>query len=215
MATRDRRRAILDAALRCFGEHGYSRTQIQEVRRLSGASTGSIYHHFGDKEGLAAALYADGLERYQEAVLSCLEGAETAEAAVRGVVVEHFAWVRRNPDLARFLGSRREASVVVAGEAAVRKLNRQFACQAHAWLSDARDAGAVRDAPLPVLMAVVMGSCQELTRLADSRAEMASGAEVSALAEIVWQGVRARSGQDASPAAGARRSEYDSTREER
>lgn len=215
MATRDRRRAILDAALRCFSERGYSRTQIQEVRRLSGASTGSIYHHFGDKEGLAAALYADGLERYQEAVLSCLEGAETAEAAVRGVVVEHFAWVRRNPDLARFLGSRREASVVIAGEAAVRKLNRQFARQAHAWLSDARDAGAVRDAPLPVLMAVVMGPCQELTRLADSRAEMASRAEVSALAEIVWQGVRARPDRTSNPPAGARRSEYDSTREER
>ncbi len=196
VATQDRRRAILDAALRCFSEHGYSRTQIQEVRRLSGASTGSIYHHFGDKEGLAAALYADGLERYQEAMLSCLEGAETAEAAVRGVVVEHFAWVRRNPDLARFLGSRREASVVVAGEAAVRKLNRRFSRRAYAWLRDARDAGAVRDAPLPVLMAVVMGPCQELTRLADRRAEMASRAEVSALAEIVWQGARARSGQD-------------------
>jgi len=196
VATRDRRRAILDAALCCFSERGYSRTQIQDVRRLSGASTGSIYHHFGDKEGLAAALYADGLERYQEAMLGCLEAAETAEAGVRGVVREHFAWVRGNPELARFLGSRREASVVIAGETAVRKLNRQFARRAYAWLRDARDAGAVGDAPLPVLMAVVLGSCQELTRLADRRTEMASGAEVSALAEIVWQGVRARPGQD-------------------
>lgn len=196
MATQDRRRAILDAALRCFSERGYSRTWIQDVRRLSGASTGSIYHHFGDKEGLAAALYADGLELYQEAMLSCLEAADTAEAAVRGVVLEHFAWVRRNPELARFLGSHREASMVIAGETAVRKLNRQFARRAHAWLGDARDAGTVRDAPLPVLMAVLMGSCQELTRLADRRTEMATGVEVSALAEIVWQGVRARPEQN-------------------
>ncbi len=196
VATQDRRRAILDAALRCFSECGYSRTWIQDVRRLSGATTGSIYHHFGDKEGLAAALYADGLELYQEAMLSCLEAADTAEAAVRGVVQEHFAWVRRNPELARFLGSRREASMVIAGETAVRKLNRQFAYRAHAWLGDARDAGTVRDAPLPVLMAVLMGSCQELTRLADRRTEMATGVEVSALAEIVWQGVRARPEQN-------------------
>ncbi len=196
VATRDRRRAILDAALRCFSERGYSRTWIQDVRRLSGASTGSIYHHFGDKEGLAGALYADGLERYQEAMLSCLEAAQNAEAGVHGVIREHFAWVRRNPELARFLGSRREASVVIAGETAVRKLNRQFARQAHAWLRDARDAGALRDAPLPVLMAAMMGPCQELTRLADRRTEMATGAEVSVLAEIVWQGVRARPEQD-------------------
>jgi AcrR family transcriptional regulator len=39
------------------------------VRELSGASTGSIYHHFGDKEGLAAALYIEAMRDVLYAVL--------------------------------------------------------------------------------------------------------------------------------------------------
>jgi AcrR family transcriptional regulator len=45
----DRKQEILDAALRGFAEKGLAGTTVEEVRRRSGASVGSIYHHFGDK----------------------------------------------------------------------------------------------------------------------------------------------------------------------
>ncbi len=51
----DRRDQILAAALGAFAEKGFAAATIEDVRERSGASTGSIYHHFGDKEGLAAA----------------------------------------------------------------------------------------------------------------------------------------------------------------
>ena len=69
----DRRQAILDAALQAFTESGTTAATVDDVRRLSGASVGSIYHHFGDKEGLAAALYVEGLRSYQEGFLAVLE----------------------------------------------------------------------------------------------------------------------------------------------
>ena len=62
----DRRQVILDAALEAFAERGTAAATVDDVRRRSGASVGSIYHHFGDKEGLAAALYVEGLRSYQE-----------------------------------------------------------------------------------------------------------------------------------------------------
>ena len=51
----DRKQAILEAALAAFLQKGVLATTIDDVRERSGASVGSIYHHYGSKEGIAAA----------------------------------------------------------------------------------------------------------------------------------------------------------------
>lgn len=53
----DPRQLVLDAVLRLFSERGYFATSVQDISRESGVSVGSIYHHFGDKESIARALY--------------------------------------------------------------------------------------------------------------------------------------------------------------
>ena len=58
-ASERRKREILEAALACFGELGYEKTTLAEIRARSEASTGSIYHHFRSKEHLFAALYLE------------------------------------------------------------------------------------------------------------------------------------------------------------
>lgn len=55
--TDDPRQQVLDAVLKLFSERGYFATSIQDISRESGVSVGSIYHHFGDKEGIARTLY--------------------------------------------------------------------------------------------------------------------------------------------------------------
>jgi AcrR family transcriptional regulator len=54
-----RRAAILDAAKAVFVEHGYANATLDEVIRRSGGSRATLYKHFGDKEGLFAAIVAD------------------------------------------------------------------------------------------------------------------------------------------------------------
>src|SRR5207244_57647 len=78
------------------------------VRRRSGASIGSIYHHFGSKEELAAALYVEGLRDYQNGYLRELEQHSGAEAAVKAVVRYHLNWIAAHQDLARFLFQHRD-----------------------------------------------------------------------------------------------------------
>lgn len=53
----DPRQQVLDAVLALFSERGYFATSVQDISRESGVSVGSIYHHFGDKEGIARSLY--------------------------------------------------------------------------------------------------------------------------------------------------------------
>ncbi|UQB42522.1 TetR/AcrR family transcriptional regulator [Thiomicrospira microaerophila] len=47
---------VLNSALELFVEKGYFNTSVPDLVAHSGVSIGSIYKHFGDKQGLAEAL---------------------------------------------------------------------------------------------------------------------------------------------------------------
>jgi AcrR family transcriptional regulator len=50
------RSAILDAALELFSHRGYGATSMRDIAGKAGVSTGSVYHHFADKEAIFLAL---------------------------------------------------------------------------------------------------------------------------------------------------------------
>jgi TetR/AcrR family transcriptional regulator len=56
-------RAILDAAATLFFERGLQRTTIDEIAEAASVSVGSVYVHFGSKEGLYLALVEHAIER--------------------------------------------------------------------------------------------------------------------------------------------------------
>lgn len=190
-----RRQAILDAALEAFVTQGYEATTIEHVRARSGASVGSIYHHFGGKEGLAAALYVEGLADYQQGYLRQLRLNREAEAGVRAVVRHHLRWVARNRELARFLDTRREAEVVVATDARVRELNRGTFAATDEWLRPHVAAGRVREVPRDLLYAVLIGPSQEFARhwLA-GRVKTSIKTAERALGDAAWAALDARGG---------------------
>ena len=173
--------------MQCFVRHGYAGTSIEEVRRLSGASIGSLYHHFDGKQGIAAALYIDIVKGYQQALIERLEDAPDAEAGIRGVVSEHFRWVRRNPDRARFLLTWPDREVQLASQGAVRNLNRRFAQRFERWFKEAQADGAIREVPVRGVMAMIVGSCRELTELWLRDGREPDAAAVKTLGDLVWR----------------------------
>lgn len=50
------RTAILVAALELFSHRGYGATSMRDIAGKAGVSTGSVYHHFKDKESIFQAL---------------------------------------------------------------------------------------------------------------------------------------------------------------
>src|SRR3954469_22562757 len=119
-ATIARRSAILQAALRLFTKKGYADTSIDDLRQASGASVGSIYHHFGGKAGVAAALYAETLRDYQQGVLDLIREQPSARQGVEGMVRHHLTWITTHRDEARFLFGMRSAEVLLASRKELR-----------------------------------------------------------------------------------------------
>lgn len=58
------RELILVAAENLMAERGYARTSISAIREATGLPTGSIYWHFGNKAGIAAAVMQRGAESF-------------------------------------------------------------------------------------------------------------------------------------------------------
>jgi AcrR family transcriptional regulator len=190
-ATAARRRTILAAALECFTEHGYAAAAIDDVRRRSGASVGSIYHHFGSKQELFGALYVEGMADYQEGALALLRAAPGARAGIEALVCHHLEWVSVNPDLARFLLAGRETEVRLASEARLREVNRAFFAAIEAWLEPHVAAGRLRDLPFDRFHALLIGPSQELARhwLA-GRARGSPAAAAETLADAAWRSLK-------------------------
>src|ERR1044072_3133901 len=120
-----RKDEILEAALGSFAATGG--TAIEEVRKRSGASVGSIYHHFGGKDGIAAALYVQILRGYQAGVARALGGAGGAGEGVEALVRQPLRWVEDNPERARFLLQNPPARSGAGEE--LKALNRSFSTE--------------------------------------------------------------------------------------
>jgi AcrR family transcriptional regulator len=159
-----RRGAILEAALVEFTAHGVAGASIEDIRRRSGASVGSIYHHFGDKDGIAGALYLDGLRDYQEGLLATLRDAESTRVGVESAVHHHIRWITEHRDLARFLFLGRDARAVVATERSLRDLNRRFFTAVLRWTRPRVEHGELRDLEIELLTALWIGPSQDLAR---------------------------------------------------
>jgi len=186
--TAARRAAILDAALAEFATQGVAGTSIEDIRRRSGASVGSIYHHFGDKDGIAGALYLEGLSDYQQGFVSVLDEAKTTRAGVEGGVMHHVGWIAEHRELARFLLLGRDARVVVATERPLRVLNRRFFAQVAGWTRPRIEAGELRKLEPELMTALWIGPSQDLARHWLARRSRISLPDAApALAQAAWR----------------------------
>ncbi|MEX3012909.1 TetR/AcrR family transcriptional regulator [Acinetobacter baumannii] len=50
------RKKLIEVARRAFAEYGYADTSMDKLTAEAGLTRGALYHHFGDKRGLFAAL---------------------------------------------------------------------------------------------------------------------------------------------------------------
>lgn len=163
--TKTRKEDILKAALDCFTDAGYIETGIADICNSSGASVGSVYHHFGSKEQIASALYIEGIMDYQNGLLEALENEADPEAGVKRVVEYHLQWVEKNINWARFLFQKRHESFMENAEKGLTILNRDFAARISNWFLPHIKEGHIQKMKLDMYIAILLGPCQEYARL--------------------------------------------------
>jgi len=108
--TQEKKRAILMNALDRFVEKGIEQTSIQMICEATETSVGSLYHHFGNKEAIAAAVYIEGMKDFWQLVNNYLDKAtiqNEAEPVVKSLVYANIDWISKNKNWARYIFSNR------------------------------------------------------------------------------------------------------------
>jgi AcrR family transcriptional regulator len=182
---------LLDAALAVHESQGRDGFTVQAVLTASGVSLGSLYHHFGSFDGLAAALYGRCMGELLDEIVTTLHRARTAHGGVRAVVTAYLRFVEEHPDRARFVHASAYASYLPAHAGAIAEIKAPRMARMREWLAPHVAAGSVVDLPDPLLEMLLIGPVAELSRrwLAGATdIDLAKAARV--LPDRVWAALR-------------------------
>ncbi len=94
---------ILLASLRLFVKQGYFNTNVPDLSRESKCSVGSIYHHFRNKEEVAAALYGAGISAFREALEATLDPKDGVSNNLKTIVKFFLKFTEENVELSKYL----------------------------------------------------------------------------------------------------------------
>jgi AcrR family transcriptional regulator len=163
--TDDKRRRILDAALRVFAARGYEGTSVPDVAEAGGVGTGTLYHYFRDKEALVNEVYRDAKLRLRAALLDGLPDLnvyrfDEAERWFGELWSRLAAFAAAEPDAFRFLEMQDHVPYLDAKSREV-----ELSVLAPLWLAgrtlrqQMKGAGAAgASAPVDVLIALLWGA---------------------------------------------------------
>lgn len=185
------RERLLQVARRRFAADGTLAATLDEIRRDAGVSVGALYHHFGDKGALAAAVYAQVMAEYQAGFVAALRAQGTAEGGIRAAVIYHLRWVAVS----------RSEAVVLFGERldspALQECNQDFFAAVSDWWRPHHNYGAVQAMRPGITSALWLGPAQEYTRywLASGERTMPRAA-VATFADAAWEALRAKDVRD-------------------
>jgi AcrR family transcriptional regulator len=99
----EKRRQILEAAVRAFARKGYHACRVGEIAQEAGVAYGLVYHYFASKEALLQTIFRETWEQMLARIREVEEGDDPAREKVRKVTALLLRTWKRDPDLVRVL----------------------------------------------------------------------------------------------------------------
>ena len=94
---------ILTAALDLFVQQGYHNISIHEIQKRANVSIGSIYNHFGGKEGVARALYKHLLNELDELLRDVELASRSPLKQSQQIITELFAYTETHRTIISYI----------------------------------------------------------------------------------------------------------------
>jgi TetR/AcrR family fatty acid metabolism transcriptional regulator len=95
----DKRRRILDAAVRVFARDGYHTSRVGDIAEEAGVAHGLLYHYFPSKEEVLATVFRENWAALLEAFRRVADSDEPAEEKLRGIAKILLRSWRNDPSL--------------------------------------------------------------------------------------------------------------------
>lgn len=102
-AQEEKRRLLLDAAVRVFARKGYHSSRVGDIAEEAGVAYGLLYHYFGSKEEVLRTVFRETWRALIETIESVEQAGDTPREQLRKVAEILLRSWRRDPDLVRVL----------------------------------------------------------------------------------------------------------------
>jgi TetR/AcrR family fatty acid metabolism transcriptional regulator len=96
----DKRRKILQAAVKVFAKKGYFGAKVSEIARKAGVADGTIYLYFRNKEDILVSLFDEVMVEHLDKARAELASVEGAPARLKAIAEHHLRLLGANRDLA-------------------------------------------------------------------------------------------------------------------
>jgi AcrR family transcriptional regulator len=189
------RSSLLQAARELFGSEGFADTSLDDVVARARVTKGALYHHFGSKEGLFAAVYEQVQHDVSDRVVEEFLLPDPWQALAVGCNL----WIDAHVDPAVQRIVLRDARAVLGWQAVREVENRFGVVPLRAVLRRALLAGMIAPAPLRPLALIIMGGLTEACfYVADADDPAVAREEVRALVQRLLDGIGVPGPDDAS-----------------
>ena len=186
------KREILARSLACFNDQGIEATTIETIKSACETSVGAIYHHFGNKDGLIAALFFCALDDQAQLLKTRLSEAHDQRSGVHAMVFSYLDWVTAEPELARFLFQARPFVAKGPHSSVLAERNRARNQTLLVWFSQVDDDSTLARCSLDLLPSLIVGPSESYCRAwLAGRARATPQTHRRALAEAAWGSIRA------------------------
>jgi AcrR family transcriptional regulator len=166
------REDILAGARALFAQQGFSETTVEQISRAAGVTVGALFHHFGGKQALFRAVFADLEAEMAEAAQAASQG-EGARAQFLAGVRRYLEFCAR-PDFHRIV---MVDGPVVLGDAEWRNVDARLGMRAlRSAIPELIAAGSVRPQPVEPLALLFFGALN-VAGFAMARSEAAADPE--------------------------------------
>ena len=181
---------VIEVALAHFSEVGIARTNVGDILKDANCSVGSLYHHFGNKEGIAEALFIDGVKQFNASLLAALLPRRTASTGISSIVTFCCDWVTDQSQLAAYLLSR-EIKLSESAKQELREMDRALSQSLFDWFVPHVGSGTLQQLPTAMYVPLICGPTLEYSRMWLSGRSRKSPSDVSPiLAQAAWPSVK-------------------------
>ena len=179
----------MTAALELFVKEGYHKVSIHDIQKQADVSIGSIYNHFGGKEGVAQGLYDHLLKEMDLVIDEVQSTSQSAEARCQTLIHRLLTYTETHRSIVAFIFGTRHREFL-SGQTPLCS-SRPFV-RVREMVEQAIQQGHLRPMTPWVAASVVFGSTIRLIQLRlDGMIEQPLPELADEVISMVWQGVAA------------------------